>query len=129
MTNRRHWFSAAIPISVMTVLLMAVTPVGASPSNSDQEQIDISSMAAAKGITFDEALARHNMREEASRAVEAINLDTQNFAGIYQDDSNGQWRMHVMVANPEAIASEQIQNVLPAGVRFSGSRSSTTMAS
>ena len=114
----RGHFAFILSFAAVAALLVTTMPAQAASAISDELQVDIDSMAAVKGISFDEALNRYNMRQQSSAVVDAIGHDKQNFGGIWQDDSNGRWRMHVMVTNLSAINSHAIASAMPDNVPF-----------
>jgi hypothetical protein len=85
-------------------------------SFSDELRQDLAAIAEIKGITFQEAARRHDLREQAAPVIAAVVADSSRFADVFQDDSDGTWKLRILFVGDEQESRAQLASALPAGL-------------
>ena len=108
-------------LSIVAALCMAIvqTPgaVAEGPDATGAFEEQIEAVARSQGISFEEALDRHNLRQAMEPAIEFIRDRPTDFGRLSLDDSGGQWRLHIYVVG-DNVHRDTIEALLPPSAPF-----------
>lgn len=80
---------------------------------SDELRQDLVGIAKTMGFSVSEAYRRHELREKADAAIAAATADKSNFAGAFQDDVDGTWRLRILYVGDATSARAEIASLIP----------------
>lgn len=112
-------FTARVVPVVAIVLVLAAfacSPAGRATDVPDaQREQDLAALAQGLGISLDEARQRQDMRDAAQGLYDAVYADSDHFAGAFQTDGDGKWRIVVLVVGVDG-PPDSIKSLVPQGV-------------
>lgn len=96
------------------VAAAAAVPGPGLHAMSDELYQELAAIAAVKGISIQEAARRHDLRERSSAAISAIVANPSKFADVFQDDSDGIWKLRIFYVGDAGEARASLDGLLPA---------------